>query len=75
MLRLSAALGLLVTLSAAPCAQAQNAPLPVPGYPAVVSVPGAHNAPDPGKTYKVVFDIGHKSDEPDKPLPGLLMVA
>ncbi|HTV14353.1 MAG TPA: DsrE family protein [Acidobacteriaceae bacterium] len=68
-------LALFASLADLPPASAQNPPLPVPGYPAVVSVPGAHNAPDPGKTYKVVFDIGHKSDAPDQPLPGLLMVA
>lgn len=73
--RLQILLALVASLAGVPFAFAQDQPLPVPGYPAVVSVPGAHNAPDPGKTYKVVFDIGHKSDEPDKPLPGLLLVA
>lgn len=72
---LPSALSAVFFLTVAPLASAQNAPLPVPGYPAVVSLPGAHDAPDPSKTYKVVFDIGHKSDAPDQPLPGLLMVA
>jgi intracellular sulfur oxidation DsrE/DsrF family protein len=69
----------LLTLSASllvvAVASAQTGPLAVPGYPVATSVPGAHALPDPHTTHKVVFDVTHKADQPDHPLPGLLMVA
>lgn len=73
--RAAVLLALSASLAAVPFAFAQNDTLAVPGYPVATSVPGAHDLPDPRATYKVVFDITHKADQPDQALPGLLLVA
>jgi len=38
--------------------------VPVPGYPAVPDVPGAHELPDPKLDYKVVFSVGQGAEDP-----------
>jgi intracellular sulfur oxidation DsrE/DsrF family protein len=45
-------------------ASAQSSSQPVPGYPAVPDVPGAHELPDPNLDYKVVFAIAQGAEDP-----------
>lgn len=53
---------------------AQSA-LPIPGGPVAKDVPGAKELPDPGMTYKVVFDIATAAPKIDDVNPGLLGLA
>src|ERR1700735_1832743 len=69
------ALTLLAAVCAAPHAFAQSQPLPIPGQPVAVDVPGAHLLPDPNTTYKVVFDIKTAADKPTDPNPLLVGLA
>lgn len=69
----AAVLAALVSIAASARAQ-QAEELPVPGVPAAKRVPGAHDLPDPGVTYKVVFDIARGADSVTKVNPGLLEV-
>jgi intracellular sulfur oxidation DsrE/DsrF family protein len=75
--------GIRLTITIAACAlvlgvsdaQSQtNATLPVPGVDAARDVPGAHELPDPGITYKVLFDFSGAM-KPDEPYAGLQAVA
>lgn len=52
-----------------------QAALPIPGGPVAKDVPGAKELPDPGTTYKVVFDIAAAAPKIDDVNPGLLGVA
>ena len=38
--------------------------LAVPGYPAAVDIPGAHELPDPTLDYKIVWGIGQAGPDP-----------
>ena len=49
--------------------------LAVPGAPVARDVPGAKELPDPNRMYKVVFDIGKASPDPNKVSPGLMKIA
>lgn len=64
----------LMAAALASSATAQTAPL-VPGFVAVAPVMDAHERPDPGREYKVVFDVSKGAMERDKPAAGLERVA
>jgi intracellular sulfur oxidation DsrE/DsrF family protein len=49
--------------------------LAVPGAPVARDVPNAKELPDPNRMYKVVFDIGKASPDPNKVNPGLMKIA
>jgi len=55
-------------------AAAENA-LAVPDAAVARDVPGAHELPDPNRTYKVVFDVGIAADKIDEVNPMLATVA
>lgn len=65
----------LFALILSPGAHPQSQPLAIPGYPVANDVPGAHLLPNPGTTYKVVFDIARAAGKPTDVNPGLTGVA
>jgi intracellular sulfur oxidation DsrE/DsrF family protein len=67
---------LAVAIGFSGSALAQSAQtLPIPGYDAARDVPGAKELPDPGVTYKVVFDIAKGASKPEDVNSGLIGVA
>lgn len=71
-----AALLLAASLAASRPALAQSdQALPIPDQPAATDIPGAHELPDPGTTYKIVFDIGKAAPKVDDVNPGLVTIA
>ena len=67
-------LAALVGFSGSLLAQSDPA-LAIPGAPVAVDVPGARDLPDPGMTYKVVFDIAKAAPKIDDVNPGLIGIA
>jgi intracellular sulfur oxidation DsrE/DsrF family protein len=49
--------------------------LPLPNSPVAKDLPGAKELPDPGMTYKVVFDIAKAADKVDEVNPALIAIA
>lgn len=54
---------------------AQERITPAVPFGGIVEVPNAANMPNPTKTYKAVFDVRAGSDDPSKPMEGLVAVA
>jgi intracellular sulfur oxidation DsrE/DsrF family protein len=72
---IASAVALVTSIAVTGSARAQSAQLPVPGYEAAKDLPGAKEMPDPGMTYKVVFDIGKAASKIDEINPSLIVVA
>ena len=69
----AAALVILIGLSGSAFAQSESLPIPEAG--AAKDVPGAKELPDPGMTYKVMFDLATAAPKIDDVNPGLTGVA
>jgi intracellular sulfur oxidation DsrE/DsrF family protein len=63
----------LILLIAVVAASAQT--LPLPNSPVAKDIPGAKELPDPGTTYKVVFDIAKAADKVGDVNPTLTAIA
>ena len=70
----AAAAAALIGLTVSAFAQSSQ-PLPVPDGQVATDIPGAKELPDPGMTYKVVFDIGKAAPKIDDVNPMLAAVA
>lgn len=69
------AIAAAISLSAAAALPAAAAPNAVPDYGRFAPVPGAKEQPDPGRDYKVVFEVSEGTPANGKPLEGLERVA
>jgi intracellular sulfur oxidation DsrE/DsrF family protein len=67
-------LALSITMPRSAVAQSVQA-LPLPDSPVATDIPGAHELPDPGIVYKVVFDIAKAAPKIDEVNPGLISIA
>jgi intracellular sulfur oxidation DsrE/DsrF family protein len=57
-------------------ARAQSAQaLPIPSVDAAIDFPNEHEMPDPGLTYKIVFDIAKGAPKVDDVNPGLTVIS
>jgi intracellular sulfur oxidation DsrE/DsrF family protein len=75
-MRFRASIVATLLVSPAGLVLAQSAqPLPVPAVGAEFDVPGAHELPDPGLTYKVVFDVAAGAPAVGDMNPGLVAAA
>ena len=70
----AAATAALIGFSLSAFAQAAQ-PLPIPEGQVAKDIPGAKELPDPGMTYKVVFDIGKAAPQIDEVNPMLTAIA
>jgi intracellular sulfur oxidation DsrE/DsrF family protein len=71
------AVAIIAILSAVPGsthAQSTQA-LPIPGVDAAIDFPNEHEMPDPGLTYKIVFDIGKAAPKIDEVNPRLITIS
>jgi intracellular sulfur oxidation DsrE/DsrF family protein len=73
-LTIGAAAAVLAGLASPALGQSEQVLL-IPGVGAELDVPGAHEMPDPGRTYKVVFDVVAAASDVDETNPGLVGVA